>query len=176
MTDGKNDIVIGTSNGFAIRFNEKDVRDMGRTATGVRGVRLGKGDKAVGLLVIRSDKATVLVVTEKGYGKRSDIEDYRITKRGGKGVITVKTTDKVGKLIALMEVVDRDELVIISTQGMVIRQSVKDLRVMGRNTQGVRVIRLNEHDSIADIARVVPEEDEEFNGNGNGKSNGTLLN
>ena len=101
MTDGKNDIVIGTSNGFAIRFNEKDVRDMGRTATGVRGVRLGKGDKAVGLLVIRSDKATVLVVTEKGYGKRSDIEDYRITKRGGKGVITVKTTDKVGKLIAL---------------------------------------------------------------------------
>ncbi len=175
MTDGKNDIVIGTSNGFAIRFNEKDVRDMGRTATGVRGVRLGKGDKAVGLLVIRSDKATVLVVTEKGYGKRSDIEDYRITKRGGKGVITVKTTDKVGKLIALMEVVDRDELVIISTQGMIIRQSVKDLRVMGRNTQGVRVIRLNENDSIADIARVVPEDDEEINGNGNGKELEPLL-
>ncbi len=166
MTDGKNDIVIGTSNGFAIRFNEKDVRDMGRTATGVRGVRLGKGDRVVGLLVIRNDQTTVLVVTEKGYGKRSDINDYRITKRGGKGVITVKTTDKVGKLIALMEVVDRDELVIISTQGMVIRQSVKDLRVMGRNTQGVRVIRLNENDSIADIARVVPEEDEEINGNG----------
>jgi DNA gyrase subunit A len=175
MTDGKNDIVIGTSNGFAIRFNEKDVRDMGRTATGVRGVRLGKGDKAVGLLVIRSDKATVLVVTEKGYGKRSDIEDYRVTKRGGKGVITVKTTDKVGKLIALMEVVDRDELVIISTQGMVIRQNVKDLRVMGRNTQGVRVIRLNEHDSIADIARVVPEDDDEINGNGNGKVEEPLL-
>ncbi len=175
MTDGKNDIVIGTSNGFAIRFNEKDVRDMGRTATGVRGVRLGKGDRVVGLLVIRNDKTTVLVVTEKGYGKRSDINDYRITKRGGKGVITVKTTDKVGKLIALMEVVDRDELVIISTQGMVIRQSVKDLRVMGRNTQGVRVIRLNEHDSIADIARVVPEEDEEINGNGNGKEIEPLL-
>ncbi len=175
MTDGKNDIVIGTSNGFAIRFNEKDVRDMGRTATGVRGVRLSKGDRVVGLLVIRNDKTTVLVVTEKGYGKRSDINDYRITKRGGKGVITVKTTDKVGKLIALMEVVDRDELVIISTQGMVIRQSVKDLRVMGRNTQGVRVIRLNEHDSIADIARVVPEEDEEINGNGNGKEIEPLL-
>lgn len=175
MTDGKNDIVIGTSHGFAIRFNEKDVRDMGRTATGVRGVRLGKGDRVVGLLVIRNDKTTVLVVTEKGYGKRSDINDYRITKRGGKGVITVKTTDKVGKLIALMEVVDRDELVIISTQGMVIRQSVKDLRVMGRNTQGVRVIRLNEHDSIADIARVVPEEDEEINGNSNGKEIEPLL-
>jgi DNA gyrase subunit A len=175
MTDGKNHVVIGTRNGFAIRFNEKDVRDMGRTATGVRGVRLGKGDKAVGLLVIRSDKATVLVVTEKGYGKRSDIEDYRVTKRGGKGVITVKTTDKVGKLIALMEVVDRDELVIISTQGMVIRQSVKDLRVMGRNTQGVRVIRLNEGDTIADIARVVPEDDEELNGNGKANGNGTLI-
>lgn len=175
MTDGKNDIVIGTRNGFAIRFNEKDVRDMGRTATGVRGIRLGKGDHVVGLLVIRNDQATVLVVTEKGYGKRSDINDYRITKRGGKGVITVKTTDKVGKMIALMDVVDRDELVIISTQGMVIRQSVKDLRVMGRNTQGVRVIRLNEHDSIADIARIVPDEDEEINGNGNGKNDEPLL-
>jgi len=175
MTDGKNDIVIGTRNGFAIRFNEKDVRDMGRTATGVRGVRLGKGDYVVGLLVIRNDQTTVLVVTEKGYGKRSDINDYRITRRGGKGVITVKTTDKVGKMIAMMEVVDRDELVIISTQGMVIRQSVKDLRVMGRNTQGVRVIRLNEGDSIADIARVVPEEDEGINGNGNGNNDQPLL-
>lgn len=175
MTDGKNDIVIGTRNGFAIRFNEKDVRDMGRTATGVRGVRLGKGDHVVGLLVIRNDQTTVLVVTEKGYGKRSDINDYRITRRGGKGVITVKTTDKVGKMIAMMEVVDRDELVIISTQGMVIRQSVKDLRVMGRNTQGVRVIRLNENDSIADIARVVPEEDEGINGNGNGNNDQPLL-
>ncbi len=175
MTDGKNDIVIGTRNGFAIRFNEKDVRDMGRTATGVRGVRLGKGDRVVGLLVIKNDKTTVLVVTEKGYGKRSDINDYRITRRGGKGVITVKTTDKVGKMIAMMEVVDRDELVIISTQGMVIRQSVKDLRVMGRNTQGVRVIRLNEGDSIADIARVVPDEDEGINGNGNGNNDQPLL-
>lgn len=177
MTDGKNDIVIGTRNGFAIRFNEKDVRDMGRTATGVRGVRLGKGDQVVGLLVIRNDQTTVLVVTEKGYGKRSDINDYRITKRGGKGVITVKTTDKVGKMIAMMEVVDRDELVIISTQGMVIRQSVKDLRVMGRNTQGVRVIRLNEGDSIADIARVVPEDEDGINGNGNGngKNDQSLL-
>lgn len=173
MTDGKNDIVIGTRSGFAIHFNEKDVRDMGRTATGVRGIKLGKGDQVVGLLVIKNDQTTVLVVTEKGYGKRSDINDYRTTKRGGKGVITVKTTDKVGKMIAMMEVVDRDELVIISTQGMVIRQSVKDLRVMGRNTQGVRVIRLNEHDSIADIARVVPDEDEEINGNG--KDNEPML-
>jgi DNA gyrase subunit A len=175
MTDGNSDIVIGTRNGFAIRFHEKDVRDMGRTATGVRGIKLAKGDKVVGLLVIRHPQTSVLVVTEKGYGKRSDINDYRITKRGGKGVITVKTTDKVGKMIAMMEVVDKDELVIISTQGMVIRQSVKDIRVMGRNTQGVRVIRLNEGDTIADIARVIPE-DEDVNGNGNGKEkNGELI-
>jgi DNA gyrase subunit A len=176
MTDGNNDIVIGTRNGFAIRFHEKDVRDMGRTATGVRGIKLAKGDKVVGLLVIRHPQTSVLVVTEKGYGKRSDINDYRITKRGGKGVITVKTTDKVGRMIAMMEVVDKDELVIISTQGMVIRQSVKDIRVMGRNTQGVRVIRLNEGDIIADIARVIPE-DEDVNGNGNGnnKSNEELI-
>jgi DNA gyrase subunit A len=160
MTDGNSDIVIGTRNGFAIRFNEKDVRNMGRTATGVRGVKLGKGDKVVGLLVIKRND-NILVVTEKGYGKRSDIKDYRITHRGGKGVITVKTTDKVGKMIALMDVVDGDELVIISTHGMVIRQSIKDIRVMGRNTQGVRVIRLNQGDSIADIAKVVPEEEEQ---------------
>ncbi len=159
MTDGNNDIVLGTRSGFAIRFNEKDVREMGRTATGVRGVNLTKGDIVVGLLVIKR-QGTVLVVTEKGYGKRSDINDYRITRRGGKGVITVKTSDKVGKMISLMEVMDNDELVIISTKGMVIRQSVKDIRVMGRNTQGVRVIRLNEGDEIADIAKVVPEEDD----------------
>jgi DNA gyrase subunit A len=158
MTDGSNDIVIGTKNGFAIRFHEKDVRDMGRVATGVRGVNLGKGDIVVGLLVIKRND-NILVVTEKGYGKRSDINDYRITHRGGKGVITVKTSDKVGKMIAMMEVVDGDELVIISTQGMVIRQSIKDIRLMGRNTQGVRVIRLSEGDSIADIAKVVPEEE-----------------
>lgn len=160
MTDGTNDIVLGTRNGFAIRFNEKDVRDMGRTATGVRGVKLGKDDKVVGLLVIKR-QGTILVVTEKGYGKRSDINDYRITRRGGKGVKTVKTSEKVGKMIAMMEVQDNDELVIISTHGMVIRQSVKDIRVMGRNTQGVRVIRLNDGDGIADIAKVISEDEEE---------------
>ena len=168
MSDGNNDIILGTKNGFAIHFNEKDVRDMGRVATGVRGIRLGKGDIVVGLLVIKRNDS-ILVVTENGYGKRSDINDYRITHRGGKGVITVKTSDKVGKMIAMMEVVDGDELVIISSHGMVIRQSVKDIRVMGRNNQGVRVIRLGEGDKIADIAKVVPEE-AEGEGNGNGAS------
>ncbi len=160
MTDGNNDIVLGTRNGFAIRFHEKDVRKMGRTATGVRGVRLSKDDIVVGMLVIKHQGATILVVTEHGYGKRSNIKDYRITRRGGKGVITVKTTPKVGKMIALMGVVDKDELVIITTKGMVIRQAVKNLRVIGRNTQGVKVINLKERDSIADIAKVVIEEND----------------
>ncbi len=173
MTDGNNDIVLGTRNGFAVRFSEKDVRNMGRVATGVRGVRLGKGDIVVGMLVIKHQGTSILVVTNNGYGKRSDIKDYRITRRGGKGVITVKTTAKVGKLIALMEVVDKDELVIITTKGMVIRQAVKNLRVMGRNTQGVKVINLKDRDSIADIAKVVSE-DEDINGK-NRNNNGELI-
>ena len=158
LSEGKNDIVIGTRDGMAIRFNEKDVRDMGRTATGVRGIKLGKKDAVIGMLVIKN-ATTLMVVTEKGFGKRSEIEDYRITKRGGKGVITVKTSDRNGKLIAMKEVNDADELVIITTGGMVIRQAVHELRVMGRNTQGVRLIRLNEGDDIADIARVIPEDE-----------------
>ena len=158
LSEGNNDIVIGTRDGMAIRFNEKDVRDMGRTATGVRGIKLGKKDAVIGMLVIKN-ATTLMVVTEKGFGKRSEIEDYRITKRGGKGVITVKTSDRNGKLIAMKEVNDADELVIITTGGMVIRQAVHELRVMGRNTQGVRLIRLNEGDDIADIARVIPEDE-----------------
>lgn len=159
LSDGNNDIIIGTRNGMAIRFNEKDVRDMGRTATGVRGIKLSKNDAVIGMIVVRN-ASTLLVVTEKGFGKRSEIEDYRLTKRGGKGVITIKTSDKNGKLIAMKEVNDGDELVIITSQGMVIRQAVSDIRVMGRNTQGVRLIKLNEDDEIADIARVIPENEE----------------
>lgn len=159
LSDGNNDVIIGTRNGMAIRFNEKDVRDMGRTATGVRGIKLGKNDVVIGMIVVRNAN-TLMVVTDKGFGKRSEIEDYRLTKRGGKGVITIKTSDKNGKMIAMKEVNDNDELVIITSNGMVIRQAVKELRVMGRNTQGVRLIRLNEDDAIADIARVIPEEEE----------------
>ncbi|KAF0151247.1 MAG: DNA gyrase subunit A [Ignavibacteria bacterium] len=160
LSEGKNDIIIGTSEGMAIRFKESDVRDMGRTATGVRGINLGKKDYVIGMIVVRN-ATTLMVVTDKGFGKRSEIEDYRLTKRGGKGVITVKTSDKNGKMIAMKEVNDGDELVIITTGGMVLRQAVSELRVMGRNTQGVRLIRLNESDEIADIARVIPDDQEE---------------
>ena len=160
LSDGNNDIIIGTSEGMAIHFKESDVRDMGRTATGVRGINLGKKDYVIGMIVVRN-ATTLMVVTDKGFGKRSEIEDYRLTRRGGKGVITVKTSDRNGKMIAMKEVNDGDELVIITTGGMVLRQAVSELRVMGRNTQGVRLIRLNESDEIADIARVIPEDEEE---------------
>jgi DNA gyrase subunit A len=159
LSEGNNDIVIGTHNGNAIRFPENKVRDMGRTATGVRGITLQEDDYVVGLLVLKR-QGTILVVTQNGFGKRSDINDYRVTNRGGKGVITVKTTDKVGKMISMMEVSDSEELVIISSSGMVIRQSIKEMRVMGRNTMGNRLIRLKDGDAIADIAKVVPEDDD----------------
>lgn len=166
LSEGNNDIVIGTHNGNAIRFPENKVRDMGRTATGVRGITLQDDDFVVGLLVLKR-QGTILVVTENGFGKRSDINDYRVTNRGGKGVITVKTTDKVGKMISMMEVSDSEELVIISSSGMVIRQSIKEMRVMGRNTMGNRLIRLKDGDAIADIAKVVPEDDDSVVENGN---------
>jgi len=157
LTDGNCDIIIGTQNGMAIRFNESEVREMGRTATGVRGIKLGKGDKVIGCISIKR-ATTLLVVTDQGYGKRSKLEDYRVTRRAGKGVFTVKTGKKSGKMIALIEVNDNDEIVIITNKAMVIRQSLKAVRVMGRNTQGVRLIKLNQGDSIADIARVVSDE------------------
>ncbi|MFA5404224.1 MAG: DNA gyrase subunit A, partial [Ignavibacteria bacterium] len=161
LTNGTQELVIGTHSGQAIRFNEAQVREMGRTATGVRGVKLGKGDFVVGLVAVIRPSATILVVTDKGFGKRSDLADYRVTNRGGKGVITVKTTDKVGKLISIKEVTDSDDLMIITSKGILIRQKMKDIRVMGRNSQGVKVIRLSEHDTISAVARIVEEDKDE---------------
>lgn len=173
LTNGHQEIVIGTHNGLAIRFNESQVREMGRTATGVRGVKLAKGDFVVGMIAVVRASATILVVTEKGFGKRSDLSDYRITNRGGKGVITVKTTDKVGKLISIKEVTDTDDLMIITTRGILIRQKMKDIRVMGRNAQGVKLIRISENDRISAVARIA--EDDKENGNGNGQSQEKLF-
>lgn len=165
-------IIIGTHDGIAIRFDESAVRDMGRAATGVIGIRLEKGDFVVGSLVIKRT-STVMVVTDKGYGKRSDVNDYRITNRGGKGIITVKTTEKTGKLMSIMELNDNDELICITSGGMVIKMAAKDIRTMGRNTQGVRIINLKDHDSITDIAKVVPDDDETAGENGDAEE--TLL-
>lgn len=162
LTNGQQEIIIGTREGMACRFNEKDVRDMGRTAAGVRGITLEDDDKVIGMVAPRRSGTTVLVVSETGYGKRSDVSDYRLTRRGGKGVITLKATDKTGKLVAIKEVIDNDDLICVSKEGLVIRQHVKDIRVMGRNTQGVRLIRLNDGDSVAAVANVPADEDKEI--------------
>jgi DNA gyrase subunit A len=158
ITDGSSDILIATRNGQAIRFHETDVRDMGRSATGVRGVSLVDDDIVIGMVVGRPN-GNVLVVSEHGYGKRSEVASYRHTKRGGKGVITMNVTDKTGKVIAIKEVSDQDDIVIITERGLIIRQHVRSIRVMGRNTQGVRLIDLRDSDRIADVARVAAEED-----------------
>lgn len=161
LTDGTQDIIIGTRNGMAIRFHENEIRPMGRSAAGVRGINLAKGDHVVGAVNLRRKGTTVLVATEKGFGKRSEEAEYRISHRGGKGIITVKISDKTGSMVAIKEVVDTDDIVVVTTNGMVIRQHATDIRVAGRNTQGVRLIRLEEGDAIADVAAVVAEEEEE---------------
>ncbi len=155
LTNGKNHIIIAKSEGKAVHFDESDVRPMGRTAAGVRGVTLeGSSDKVVGMVCITREDANLLVVSEKGYGKRSSIDDYRITRRGGKGVKTINITEKTGKLVAIKEVGDNDDLMIINRSGISIRIKVEELRVMGRATQGVRVIRLNEDDSISSVEKI----------------------
>jgi DNA gyrase subunit A len=161
LTDGVQDIVIGTYNGLAIRFHENEIRPMGRTAAGVRGIRLGKGDKVVGAVNLQRKGTSILVATQKGYGKRSEEDEYRTSHRGGKGIFTEKTSDKTGKMVAIKEVVDTDDVVIVTSDGMVIRQHAADIRVAGRNTQGVRLIRLNEGDTVAAVAAVVAEEEED---------------
>ncbi|WP_028298101.1 DNA gyrase subunit A [Olivibacter sitiensis] len=164
LTDGKSEIVMALKSGRAIRFNESTVRPMGRTATGVRGVTLaGEEDEVVGMISVNSPETTVLVVSENGYGKRTDIDDYRITNRGGKGVKTLNVTEKTGTLVAINDVTDNDDLMIINKSGIVIRIAVSQLRVMGRATQGVRLINLKNGDSIASVTKVAHDEDEEEN-------------
>ena len=160
MTEGDSEIVIGTSQGKAVRFHESEARPMGRAAQGVRGVRLPEGAHAVGM-VVASEGSTILIATERGYGKRSLSSAYRLTKRGTQGVLALKTTAKTGPMVSMMNVTNEDDLLIITGAGVVIRQSVKNIRKMGRVTQGVRLIRLDTGDKIADIARVLPENGEE---------------
>jgi len=163
LTDGAQDLVIGTRGGMAIRFHEKEVRGMGRAAAGVRAIKLGKADRVVGAVALRKTGTTILVATEGGYGKRSETGEYRVSHRGGKGIITVKTTNKTGKMVAIREVVDSDDVVVVTSNGIVIRQHASEIRVAGRNTQGVRLIRLDEGDKISDVAAVASDE-EEVNG------------
>ncbi|HZA98786.1 MAG TPA: DNA gyrase subunit A [Gemmatimonadales bacterium] len=158
VCDQNSDIILATKDGMSIRFHQGDVRDMGRATTGVKGIELEKDDEVIGMVVVRRD-ATLLVVSEKGYGKRSDLSDYRVQKRGGKGIITLKKTDKTGSIVALKEVIPDDELMMITRHGVIIRLPVDGIRVIGRNTQGVRVMNLDTGDAVVDVARVVKEDE-----------------
>jgi DNA gyrase subunit A len=164
MTNGNTEVILANKNGRAIRFNESVVRIMGRTATGVRGMTLDNDglDEVVGMICIKAtDKESIMVISEQGYGKRSDLDDYRITNRGGKGVKTLNVTEKTGKLVAIKSVTDEHDLMIINKSGITLRVKVADFRIMGRATQGVRLINLEKrHDEIASVCRVASETEE----------------
>jgi DNA gyrase subunit A len=158
ITDGTYEIVLATRKGMAIRFPEGKVRPMGRTAAGVKGLKLAEGDYVIGMVAVGRD-SSLLVVTENGFGKRTSIEAYRMTNRGGKGVINVKTSVRNGDVVAIKEVLDSDELILITKMGIANRQAVKQINIIGRNTQGVRLINLGKGDLVTDVARVVQEEE-----------------
>jgi DNA gyrase subunit A len=171
ITDGTQDLILAKRHGKAIRFHEKEVRPMGRTAHGVKAATLEEGDRVVSMVTVRRD-ASLLSITENGYGKRSEVEEYRVSHRGGLGIITIKTTDRNGEVVAVKEVVDTDQLMVMTAQGQVIRMPVKGISVLGRNTQGVRIINLEAGDKVTDVARVVVEDEtsdaELLGGAGNG--------
>ncbi|WP_103067969.1 DNA gyrase subunit A [Aquimarina sediminis] len=161
LTDGKSQVMLAVKSGKAIRFEEEKTRPMGRGASGVRGIRLADDkDEVIGMVAVNEMDSNILVVSENGYGKRSKLEDYRVTNRGGKGVKTISVTDKTGSLVAIKNVTDLDDLMIINKSGIAIRLAVEDLRVMGRATQGVRLINLKGKDSIAAVAKVMHDEDD----------------
>jgi len=163
LTNGTSEVIMALKSGRAIRFNESTVRPMGRNASGVRGITLGSlTDEVVGMICIKDVDSSILVVSEKGYGKRSKLDDYRVTNRGGKGVKTLNVTEKTGNLIAIKDVIDNDDLMIINRSGIIIRIAVESLRIMGRATQGVRLINLRDQDEIAAVAKVSVEQVEEL--------------
>ncbi|GIV57246.1 MAG: DNA gyrase subunit A [Rhodothermaceae bacterium] len=165
LTDGNADVILASSSGLAIRFHEHDVRPMGRNTRGVRGISLGTGEQVVGMVVVpEGEQPDVLAISARGYGKRTALEDYRIQARGGKGIITLKTTAKTGPLVSIKGVRETDDLMISTQNGLMIRMHVGDISVYGRNTQGVRLINLKPGDAIADVTRVVTEEEEEQEG------------
>jgi DNA gyrase subunit A len=163
LSDGKEQIVIGTRDGMAIRFEETNVRSMGRTAYGVRGITLRDDDEVVGMEVVRPG-GTVLTVAQNGYGKRTALDEYRITSRGGYGIINIQTSDRNGKVVGMAYVHDDDEVMLISQQGMILRMKAGDVRVIGRATQGVRLLGMDEGDQVVAIAKLLERDDEPANG------------
>ena len=161
LTSGHSEVIIAAKNGKAIRFNEEVVRPIGRTGAGVKGITIDDDDEVVGMICVEKDvKEDILVVSENGYGKRTDLDDYRITNRGGKGVKTLQITEKTGKLIAIKSVTDENDLMIINKSGLTIRIPVGDIRLAGRATQGVKVINLRNNDAIASVVPVPKSEED----------------
>jgi DNA gyrase subunit A len=160
ISDGSNEVFIGTRNGMSIRFRESDVRSMGRAAGGVRGIELREDDEVVAMEVLRPG-GTILSVTEQGYGKRTELEEYRVQTRGGLGLINIQTTDRNGKVIGLAQVTDDDELMLITQQGKILRMASRDIRTIGRSTQGVRLIEIEGEDRAVSIARLAEQDEEE---------------
>jgi DNA gyrase subunit A len=163
VTSGSNDVVLATRHGLSVRFHESDVREMGRDTTGVKGIELRPGDQLVGMVVIKRE-ATLLVVTENGLGKCSEVSEYRVQKRGGKGILTLNRTAKTGDVVALMEVVPEDELMLMTRQGVAIRSRVSEIRVTGRAAQGVKLVALDDHDVVQAVARVIPDDKDDVDG------------
>jgi DNA gyrase subunit A len=165
VTDGSREILLATRQGKAIRFHESDIRAMGRTAAGVRGIMLAReNDAVVGMVVVRDPAATILVVTENGYGKRTPVSDYRLQSRGGQGIINVRTTSRNGGVVSIKAVSDQDEIMIISSQGQIIRMQVKQISVLGRATQGVHLIDTGEEDVVVtDVAHLIVEDESDAN-------------
>ena len=158
QSTGNNDVILATKNGFSIRFHESDVREMGRTATGVKGITLRPTDELIGMVVVKRE-ATLLTVSERGMGKRSNVGDYRVQSRGGKGIIAMKVNEKTGHIVTMLEVVDNEDIIMITERGVAIRQHIGNIKVIGRNTQGVRLMKI-EDDKISDVAKIVSEDEE----------------
>jgi len=176
LTNGSSQILLAVKSGKAIRFEESKTRPMGRGASGVRGITLdGPNDEVVGMVSVNDMDTNILVVSENGFGKRSSLEDYRITNRGGKGVKTISITPKTGQLVAIKNVTDNDDLMIIKKSGVAIRLAISELRVMGRATQGVKLINLKDDDSIAAVAKVVKDDEEIDDVNDLDVENGTVI-
>jgi DNA gyrase subunit A len=170
VSGGNGEIFIGTSDGMSIRFNESDVRPMGRTAYGVKGISLREGDTVVAMEVLKPG-GTILTVTEQGYGKRTELDEYRVQSRGGIGIINIQTSERNGKVVGISQVTDEDELMLITQQGKTLRMAARDIRTIGRATQGVKLIDIEGEDRAVSIARLAEQDDEDAkNGEEPGKN------
>ena len=161
LTDGSANVIIASSSGVCIRFNESDARPMGRNTRGVRGIKLENGAQVIGMIVVDDEARDILTISANGYGKRTALEEYRLQSRGGKGIIAQKTTNKTGPIVAIKGVLEKNDLMISTVQGIMIRMDIGSISRLGRNTQGVRVIKLRDGDEIADVTKIVVEEGEE---------------